>query len=77
MGVKPGDRVGLMIERGNAMLAAMLGILRAGAAYVPLDPAFPAERLAHVAGDAGLGALLTHSSLRPPVAGRRAGLLRR
>ena len=65
MGVKPGDRVGLMIERGNAMLAALLGILRAGAAYVPLDPAFPAERLAHVAGDAGLGALLTHSTLRP------------
>jgi amino acid adenylation domain-containing protein len=63
IGVKPGDRVGLMLERAAALPAALLGILRTGAAYVPLDPGFPADRLAYVAADAGIGALLTQASL--------------
>jgi amino acid adenylation domain-containing protein len=58
-GVHRGALVGLALDRGNEMLAALLGILKAGAGYVPLDPQFPAERLAYMAGDAGLAALVT------------------
>ncbi|MDY7092223.1 MAG: amino acid adenylation domain-containing protein [Acidobacteriota bacterium] len=52
-------RVGVYLQRSPEMVAALLGILQAGAAYVPLDPAFPAERLRFIAGDAGLAALIT------------------
>ena len=58
-GVRRGALVGLAVDRGADMLAALLGILKAGAGYVPLDPQFPADRLAYMAGDAGLAALLT------------------
>ncbi|MEZ0111014.1 amino acid adenylation domain-containing protein [Catenulispora sp. EB89] len=44
----PGDRVGLLIEHGPAMIAAVLGTLGAGRCYVPLDPEFPADRLAYM-----------------------------
>src|SRR6185312_5929566 len=62
-GVRPGDLVGLALERGPAMLAALLGTLKAGAGYVPLDPGFPAERLAYMVADAKLAVLLTQASL--------------
>src|SRR5690606_31442887 len=45
------------------MLAALLGILKAGAAYVPMDPAYPADRLAHMLRDSAPAALLTQSHL--------------
>jgi amino acid adenylation domain-containing protein len=51
-GVAPGARVGIGLSRGVPLIAGLLGILAAGAAYVPLDPAYPAERLALMAGDA-------------------------
>ncbi len=60
-GVQKGALVGLALDRGADMLAALLGILKAGAGYVPLDPQFPADRLAYMAGDAGLAALVTQS----------------
>jgi amino acid adenylation domain-containing protein len=60
-GVHRGALVGLALDRGIDMLAGLLGILKSGAGYVPLDPGFPAERLAYMAGDAGLAALITHS----------------
>ncbi|MFS8063045.1 MAG: non-ribosomal peptide synthetase [Luteimonas sp.] len=58
-GVRRGSLVGIAVDRGVDMLAALLGILKAGAAYVPLDPQFPPERLAYMAADAGLAMLLT------------------
>jgi len=61
-GVRRGDRVGLCVDRGVDLLAGMLGILGSGAAYVPLDPAFPAERLAFMAADAGLALLVTDAT---------------
>jgi amino acid adenylation domain-containing protein len=62
-GVSRGQRVGLCVERGADMLAAVLGILKAGAAYVPLDPSFPAERLRFMAEDAQLALLVSTTGL--------------
>jgi amino acid adenylation domain-containing protein len=53
-GIAQGALVGLCLERGSDMVAAVLGVLDAGAAYVPLDPAYPRERLSFMASDAGL-----------------------
>ncbi|HET7460820.1 MAG TPA: amino acid adenylation domain-containing protein [Longimicrobium sp.] len=57
-GVGPGDRVGICMERSAAMVAAMLAVVRAGAAYVPLDPEYPSERLSFMVADSGAAALL-------------------
>jgi amino acid adenylation domain-containing protein len=63
IGVREGALVGLHAERSADMVAAMLGVLKAGAAYVPLDPAYPAERLAYMVGDAQLAAMVSQQSL--------------
>ena len=55
--------VGLCVERSLEMVVGILGILKAGAAYVPMDPAYPAERLAFMRSDAGLDLVLTQESL--------------
>lgn len=52
-GVRHGDVVGLHLERGYAAVAAMIGVMKAGAAYLPLDPAYPKARLAWMLSDAG------------------------
>ncbi|HEY2738070.1 MAG TPA: condensation domain-containing protein, partial [Thermoanaerobaculia bacterium] len=52
-GVVPGDRVGLQLERSPEMVVGILGVLAAGAAYVPLDPAYPEERLSFILADSG------------------------
>ncbi|HKV09275.1 MAG TPA: amino acid adenylation domain-containing protein, partial [Thermoanaerobaculia bacterium] len=70
LGVGAEDRVGVCLERSAAALAAMLGALAAGAAYVPLDPEWPEERLAAVAADAGLAAVLTREGLGSGLAPR-------
>ena len=62
-GVGRGQRVGLCVERGIDLLAAVLGILKAGAAYVPLDPDYPEERLRFMAEDAQLALLVATTSL--------------
>ncbi len=62
-GVGRGDRVGLCVERGAEMLVALFGILKAGAAYVPLDPAFPQERLRFMAQDAEITLLVSTTAL--------------
>lgn len=58
-----GKLVGICLEREIDLLPAMLGILEAGAAYVPLDPAYPRDRLAFMVEDARIAALITHSAL--------------
>src|SRR5437660_9504741 len=45
LGIGPEVLVGISVERAHGMLVALLGILKAGAAYLPLDPAFPRDRL--------------------------------
>jgi amino acid adenylation domain-containing protein len=57
-GVAPGALVGLSLGRSPWMVAAMLGVAKAGAAYLPLDPGFPPSRLALIAEDAGLALVL-------------------
>ncbi|WP_157653864.1 non-ribosomal peptide synthetase, partial [Burkholderia ubonensis] len=61
-GVGPESLVGIMLDRSEAMIVAILGVLKAGAAFVPLDTAYPAERINHILGDTGLSLLLTQSS---------------
>lgn len=58
-GVGPEVRVGLCMERSPEMVVSLLGILKAGAAYVPLDPTYPKERLAFMLEDAQVPMLLT------------------
>ncbi|MFB7785592.1 amino acid adenylation domain-containing protein [Streptomyces vinaceus] len=52
--VEPGTPVGVCVERSPSMVAALLGVLKAGGCYVPLDPGLPAERIAYIVRDAGL-----------------------
>ena len=59
LGFGRGDRLGLSVPRDAGMLVALLAVLKAGAAYVPLDPAFPVDRLNYMASDARLSAILT------------------
>ena len=61
LGVKPDDLVGLCVERSPKLLIGLLGILKAGAAYVPLDPAFPKSRLELMIEDAEPAILVTES----------------
>ncbi len=72
LGVGPEARVGVLLARTPEMVAGLLGILKTGAAYVPLDPAYPAERLAWMAADAGLAAVLVDGA-----AGERAAIFPR
>src|SRR5687767_10188005 len=52
-GVHPGALVALCLERGAPLVTAMLAVLKTGAAYVPVDPAYPAARIAFMLADAG------------------------
>ena len=76
-GVKRGDLVGIHLERSCGMVPGLLAILKCGAAYVPMDPAFPAERLGFMVEDAHMTVILSQTSihLRTAAIGRtrRAG----
>ncbi|BCQ27138.1 hypothetical protein NK8_53270 (plasmid) [Caballeronia sp. NK8] len=64
LGVRPEDRVALCVERGIGMVVALLAILKAGSAYVPLDPAYPGERLSHILTDSTPRLLLADAAGR-------------
>ncbi|WP_405858825.1 amino acid adenylation domain-containing protein [Streptomyces sp. NBC_00090] len=59
LGTGPESVVGLLLDRTPELVAAMLGTWRTGASYVPLDPAFPADRIGYVLADAGAGPVVT------------------
>jgi amino acid adenylation domain-containing protein len=63
LGVKPDTLVGICVERSLEMLMGLLGILKAGGVYVPLDPAYPQERLAFMLQDIQAPVLLTQQQL--------------
>jgi amino acid adenylation domain-containing protein len=62
-GVGPEIKVGICVERSPSMLIGLLGILKAGGCYVPLDPAYPKARLAYLLKDSGVGLLLTERAV--------------
>jgi amino acid adenylation domain-containing protein len=62
-GVREEEMVGVLMERGVEMVIGLIGILKAGAAYVPLDPAYPQDRLAFMCQDAAVKVILTQSRL--------------
>ncbi|HUE36707.1 MAG TPA: AMP-binding protein, partial [Candidatus Acidoferrum sp.] len=65
LGVGPEVRVGICVKRSLKMMVGLLGILKAGGCYVPLDPKYPKERLAFMLEDAQVPVLLTQDDLRP------------
>jgi amino acid adenylation domain-containing protein len=66
-GVSRGGRVGLLVPRSLDLVVAVLGILKAGAAYVPFDPEYPRERRAFMAADSGILALVSHPEMEVDV----------
>ncbi|MBV7340095.1 non-ribosomal peptide synthetase [Chloroflexi bacterium TSY] len=64
LGVGPEDLVGLMLGRSAQMIIGIMGILKAGAAYVPMDPHYPKDRLAFMLQDTQCNVLLTEESLK-------------
>lgn len=64
LGVKPNDKVALCLERSLEMIVGMVGILKAGAAYVPLDPSYPRDRLAYIMEDTKAPVIITQPHLR-------------
>ena len=62
-GTAPGQPVGICLERSADLIAAMLAVVEAGGAYLPLDPAYPAERLAFLVQDSGAKVVITASDL--------------
>jgi len=72
-GAAPGRIVGVLLDRSVEMIVCLLGILKAGAVYLPLDPKFPKDRLAFMLSDAEVSILLTQAALQsdlPPSQGR-------
>jgi len=63
MGVGPGTCVAVFLERGLAMVVALLATLKSGAAYLPMDPMFPQDRLAFMLNDAKVPVVLSQRSL--------------
>lgn len=63
LGAKPDALIAIYIERSIEMLIGLFAILKSGAAYVPLDPAYPSDRIALMIDDAQAAIVLTHSSL--------------
>ncbi|MGA2602460.1 MAG: condensation domain-containing protein, partial [Bryobacteraceae bacterium] len=68
LGVREESRVGICMERGPEMIVAVLGVVKAGAAYVPLDPGYPPARLQFMIEDSGIKVLLTETRSQGVVA---------
>ncbi len=77
LGVEQDGLVGVLLERSVEMIVGLLGVLEAGAAYVPLDPGLPAERLGALVESSGLAVILSREThcTSVPVPGKRVVLL--
>ncbi|MCC3771375.1 amino acid adenylation domain-containing protein, partial [Streptomyces sp. UNOC14_S4] len=75
LGVTPGDTVGVLLGRGPDLLAALIGTWKAGAAYIPVDPEFPAERIGFMLSDAGAKAVVSESAYADLLSGSWQGPL--
>jgi amino acid adenylation domain-containing protein/thioester reductase-like protein len=76
LGVTPGDRIALCVERSPIMLIGLLAILKTGSAYVPLDPSYPTERLNQIVGDAAPSFVLCDAQGRAALGEETAAGLR-
>ncbi len=63
LGMKPGMRAGICVKRGFELIVGILAVWKAGAAYVPLDPGYPLERLRYMLADSAPSVLLTQGDL--------------
>lgn len=75
LGIGSETVVGVLMERSLELVAALYGILRAGGAYLPLDPGFPAERLRQVVAGAGAPVVVTQEAFRPVAEGLGSDVL--
>jgi len=71
-GVGVGDFVGVFVDRSEYMVVALLGVLKTGAAYVPLDPHYPEDRIDFILKDAGVTVLVVDEAQRPTAEDRFA-----
>jgi non-ribosomal peptide synthetase-like protein len=71
-GIKSGDRIAMMFDRSPETYVAMLAVMKVNAAYVPLDAAFPIERIHFILGDADVSAIVSMSSLAKRLSGVQA-----
>ncbi|WP_085748381.1 non-ribosomal peptide synthetase [Pseudomonas sp. R45(2017)] len=69
LGIRPDDRVAICVERGPQMIAGLLGVLKAGAGYVPIDPAYPLERITFTLQDSAPVAVLMQAATLDRIAG--------
>jgi amino acid adenylation domain-containing protein len=74
-GACPGTLVGIFLDRSVEMVAGLLAVLKTGAAYVPLDPLYPAERLAFMLADSQVVAVLTQPGLLPSLPSTQSAIL--
>jgi non-ribosomal peptide synthetase-like protein len=74
-GVRPGARVAILLERSTYTYVALLAVLKSGAAFVPIDPSYPADRVAFIAEDAEAALLLTDSRSAETAAAARCPVL--
>jgi amino acid adenylation domain-containing protein/non-ribosomal peptide synthase protein (TIGR01720 family) len=72
LGAGPGTLVGVCVERGVAAMVALLGVMKAGAAFVPLDPDYPAERLRTMLDDAAAPVVVAETAVLDRLAGHEA-----
>jgi arthrofactin-type cyclic lipopeptide synthetase B len=68
LNIRPDDRVAICVERGPQMIIGLLGVLKAGAGYVPIDPAYPLDRISFTLQDSAPAALLMQAATRERVA---------
>jgi iturin family lipopeptide synthetase C len=67
LGIQQGDLVGILLKRDEQLLPCIFGIMKAGAAYVPIDPEYPTERIQTIINDSGIKALFIKGELRIPL----------
>ncbi len=75
LGIREEDTVGICMERSLDMVSAMLAIQKAGAAYVPIDPAYPSERIRYMVEDSGIKYLLTQEKFEAHLAAHQEKLI--
>ncbi|MFP7658467.1 amino acid adenylation domain-containing protein, partial [Chryseobacterium proteolyticum] len=67
-GIKPNDLVGIKLERNEHMIVAVLGVLKSGGAYIPIDPSYPKERIEYIEKDSQSKVIIDHAFIQDFIA---------